>query len=116
MVLISFLVLCCSKGKMPTLSNAPPPGPRAVSAKKSSPCKGLAHVARLMKLGRCKNVVVVAGAGISTASGIPDFRLSFFLKSLLIHISPFYFQLCFNSVDHGCKEKLLYLCSQMVVS
>ncbi|KAG8012553.1 NAD-dependent protein deacetylase sirtuin-3 [Nibea albiflora] len=35
---------------------------------------GLASVARLVKLGRCKNVVVVAGAGISTASGIPDFR------------------------------------------
>lgn len=36
---------------------------------------GLASVTRLVKLGRCKNVVVVAGAGISTASGIPDFRL-----------------------------------------
>ncbi|KAM6936909.1 NAD-dependent protein deacetylase sirtuin-3 [Xenentodon cancila] len=35
---------------------------------------GLASVARLVKLGRCRNVVVVAGAGISTASGIPDFR------------------------------------------
>ncbi|XP_017278508.1 NAD-dependent protein deacetylase sirtuin-3 isoform X2 [Kryptolebias marmoratus] len=35
---------------------------------------GLSSVARLVKLGRCKNVVVVAGAGISTASGIPDFR------------------------------------------
>ncbi|KAM9814477.1 NAD-dependent protein deacetylase sirtuin-3 isoform 1-T1 [Syngnathus typhle] len=35
---------------------------------------GLASVARLIKLGRCKNVVVVTGAGISTASGIPDFR------------------------------------------
>lgn len=35
---------------------------------------GLAAVVRLIKLGRCKNVVVVAGAGISTASGIPDFR------------------------------------------
>uniref|UniRef100_A0A3Q3X9Z3 Deacetylase sirtuin-type domain-containing protein n=1 Tax=Mola mola TaxID=94237 RepID=A0A3Q3X9Z3_MOLML len=34
---------------------------------------GLSSVARLVKLGRCKNVVVVAGAGISTASGIPDF-------------------------------------------
>lgn len=33
-------------------------------------------MARLVKLGRCKNVVVVAGAGISTASGIPDFRLA----------------------------------------
>lgn len=35
---------------------------------------GLAAVVRLIKLGRCKNVVVVAGAGISTASGVPDFR------------------------------------------
>lgn len=34
----------------------------------------LAAVVRLIKLGRCKNIVVVAGAGISTASGIPDFR------------------------------------------
>ncbi|KAL4593729.1 NAD-dependent protein deacetylase sirtuin-3-like [Arapaima gigas] len=32
------------------------------------------RIARLVKLGRCRNVVVVAGAGISTASGIPDFR------------------------------------------
>lgn len=44
-------------------------------ASKSSPRGGLSSVARLVKLGRCKNVVVVAGAGISTASGIPDFRL-----------------------------------------
>ncbi|XP_072290956.1 NAD-dependent protein deacetylase sirtuin-3 [Eucyclogobius newberryi] len=35
---------------------------------------GLEAVVRLINLGRCKNVVVVAGAGISTASGIPDFR------------------------------------------
>ncbi|CAL9697389.1 unnamed protein product [Knipowitschia caucasica] len=35
---------------------------------------GLTAVVRLIKLGRCKNIVVVAGAGISTASGIPDFR------------------------------------------
>lgn len=35
---------------------------------------GLASVAQLVKLGRCKNVLVVAGAGISTPSGIPDFR------------------------------------------
>ncbi|XP_034032661.1 SIRT1 domain-containing protein [Thalassophryne amazonica] len=43
---------------------------------KSTPSsrRGLASVARLVKLGRCKNVVVVTGAGISTASGIPDFR------------------------------------------
>lgn len=42
---------------------------------KSSAQGGLTSVTRLIKLGRCKNVVVVAGAGISTASGIPDFRL-----------------------------------------
>ncbi|CAL8356964.1 unnamed protein product [Lota lota] len=43
---------------------------------KSSSCSrgSLASVARLVKLGRCKNIVVVAGAGISTPSGIPDFR------------------------------------------
>ncbi|XP_061677738.1 NAD-dependent protein deacetylase sirtuin-3 isoform X2 [Syngnathoides biaculeatus] len=35
---------------------------------------GLASVARRMKIGRCRNIVVVAGAGISTPSGIPDFR------------------------------------------
>uniref|UniRef100_A0A8D3A0P6 Si:dkey-103i16.6 n=1 Tax=Scophthalmus maximus TaxID=52904 RepID=A0A8D3A0P6_SCOMX len=49
-------------------------GSPTTSAAKSSPRSGLAPVARLVKLGRCKNVVVVAGAGISTASGIPDFR------------------------------------------
>ncbi|KAM4618948.1 NAD-dependent protein deacetylase sirtuin-3 [Polymixia lowei] len=47
-------------------------GPAVKSS--SSSRGGLASVARLLKLGRCKNVVVVAGAGISTASGIPDFR------------------------------------------
>ncbi|KAM8892358.1 NAD-dependent protein deacetylase sirtuin-3 isoform 1-T3 [Spinachia spinachia] len=47
------------------------PSPPAAT---SSSLGGLASVSRLVKLGRCKNVVVVAGAGISTASGIPDFR------------------------------------------
>ncbi|XP_034540941.1 SIRT1 domain-containing protein [Notolabrus celidotus] len=46
----------------------------SVSSVKSSSRGGLASVGRLVKLGRCKKVVVVAGAGISTASGIPDFR------------------------------------------
>ncbi|XP_023271210.1 NAD-dependent protein deacetylase sirtuin-3-like [Seriola lalandi dorsalis] len=46
----------------------------SVSAAKLPSRGSLASVARLVKLGRCKNVVVVAGAGISTASGIPDFR------------------------------------------
>ncbi|KAK1887362.1 NAD-dependent protein deacetylase sirtuin-3 mitochondrial [Dissostichus eleginoides] len=53
-----------------TLNNSSP----SASAVKSSSRGGLASVARLVKLGRCKNVVVVAGAGVSTASGIPDFR------------------------------------------
>ncbi|OWF52356.1 NAD-dependent protein deacetylase sirtuin-3, mitochondrial [Mizuhopecten yessoensis] len=36
--------------------------------------KALNDVANLLKNDACKNVVVVAGAGISTPSGIPDFR------------------------------------------
>uniref|UniRef100_A0A8C7ZI12 Si:dkey-103i16.6 n=1 Tax=Oryzias sinensis TaxID=183150 RepID=A0A8C7ZI12_9TELE len=47
--------------------------PSSRGVKSSSP-HDLLSVARLVKLGRSKNVVVVAGAGISTASGIPDFR------------------------------------------
>uniref|UniRef100_A0A3P9LII5 Si:dkey-103i16.6 n=1 Tax=Oryzias latipes TaxID=8090 RepID=A0A3P9LII5_ORYLA len=47
--------------------------PSSRGVKSSSP-HDLLSVARLVKLGRCKNVVVVVGAGISTASGIPDFR------------------------------------------
>lgn len=50
-------------------------GSPATLTVKSSSRSGLASVAQLVKLGRCKNIVVVAGAGISTASGIPDFRL-----------------------------------------
>lgn len=53
-----------SKGKMSK-------GPQPTGSRSRG---GLASVSRLVKLGRCKNVVVVAGAGISTASGIPDFR------------------------------------------
>lgn len=74
-----------SKGKMSKGSSDPvqagfsgfrsDQGSPSAPAAKPSPRSGIASVARLVKLGRCKNVVVVAGAGISTASGIPDFRL-----------------------------------------
>ncbi|XP_069132393.1 uncharacterized protein [Argopecten irradians] len=36
--------------------------------------RALNDVANLLKNDACKNIVVVAGAGISTPSGIPDFR------------------------------------------
>ncbi|KPP78533.1 NAD-dependent protein deacetylase sirtuin-3, mitochondrial-like [Scleropages formosus] len=49
-----------------------PSGSKALCT--AAPQGTLNAIARLMKLGRCRNVVVVAGAGISTASGIPDFR------------------------------------------
>ncbi|XP_029378952.1 NAD-dependent protein deacetylase sirtuin-3 [Echeneis naucrates] len=70
-------ILPSSKGKSSKYSRKPTQvgessGSR--SATKSVSRRSLASVARLVKLGRCKNVVVVAGAGISTASGIPDFR------------------------------------------
>lgn len=70
-------VFASSKGKMSKGSAHPvQTGQSSESppAAKSSSRGGLASVARLVKLGRCKNVLVVAGAGISTASGIPDFR------------------------------------------
>lgn len=72
-------VLVSSQGKMSKDGSDPAQTARSsgsASAAKSSSRGGLASVARLVKLGRCKNVLVVAGAGISTASGIPDFRLA----------------------------------------
>jgi len=36
--------------------------------------KGVEDIADLIKTKRCTNIIVMAGAGISTPSGIPDFR------------------------------------------
>ena len=37
------------------------------------PCT-LELVARLISEGKAQDIIIMAGAGISTASGIPDFR------------------------------------------
>lgn len=37
------------------------------------------NVAKLIKAGSFKNIIVMSGAGISVAAGIPDFRLIIFV-------------------------------------
>ena len=40
----------------------------------SSSKKNIEEMAEMLKTRQVRNIVVMAGAGISTASGIPDFR------------------------------------------
>ncbi|XP_012786431.2 NAD-dependent protein deacetylase sirtuin-3, mitochondrial-like isoform X4 [Ochotona princeps] len=59
-------------GKLPPLVNA-----SAISGSPRSSGKfSLQDVAGLIRSGACQRVVVMVGAGISTPSGIPDFRSS----------------------------------------
>ena len=67
-----------------TPSPHPPSRSKSTSPRKpkSSHVRGLSSVAvnsvedivNLIKGDKCKNIIVMAGAGISTPSGIPDFR------------------------------------------
>lgn len=55
------------------IKNQKKPGVRRFSSS-SGTCKSLEDAARWILKDRSKNIVVLAGAGISTPSGIPDFR------------------------------------------
>ena len=51
------------------------PLPNASKAKKPDRFQpAIDHLVDLIKSGRCQNIVIVAGAGMSVAAGIPDFR------------------------------------------
>ncbi|GAA5951857.1 hypothetical protein JCM21900_004167 [Sporobolomyces salmonicolor] len=59
-----------SAASSPSKTGAHRAFPHLTSASKPQ----LKDVARLIKEGKAKNVIVMAGAGISTGAGIPDFR------------------------------------------
>lgn len=109
-------------GRLPPLVNA-----SAISGSPRSSGKfSLQDVAALIRSGACQRVVVMVGAGISTPSGIPDFRYSCHsdalgaaamlccampCHTLLCHTLPFYTLPCHTLLSHPamlCSAKLCY--------
>ncbi|GAA6002370.1 hypothetical protein JCM10207_001086 [Rhodosporidiobolus poonsookiae] len=70
----------CSLSAANAMSSSPGRSPAAAKPHRSFPHLSAADkptledVARLIKEGKAKRVIVMAGAGISTSAGIPDFR------------------------------------------
>ena len=62
--------------KFVNLTNDQPTSFRSSRSQASVPrqCKTVEDIARLIVNQSAKNIVVMVGAGISTPSGIPDFR------------------------------------------
>lgn len=71
-----FRTLSLTPNRQPTNERA-----RSATPKKTRPralstitTKNIVDIAKLIKEGQCRNIIIMAGAGISTPSGIPDFR------------------------------------------
>ncbi|CAG8556961.1 18374_t:CDS:2 [Racocetra persica] len=56
------------------MSNAPSLKARSNGDDVSSKAPNIKTIAKLIKSGKAKKIILMAGAGISTAAGIPDFR------------------------------------------